>query len=601
MSSFATSRPTESKTQQITIQIALLMPLLAVGLLNITHPLITALATILALGLWAERWFTSGILTKPAFLNGPLTLWIISAFMGIGMAYNPALSLPMLFVMLGSVSIFFAIINTSTSRRNVAEGLVLITSFVALYFVSQYAHFNYKDEVGFFPDLGRITGNFLPNLVFYTPHPNAIATFLESTFLLSLVLTFTNQGPKRWLWAATSFIITYGLLVTNSRGAWTALIVMGITWFLLQWSKRAAGIVLGGVLIVGLGVSLAIISSPHLSGQEFAPIQSTLETMSSRLNLYQNSFYLLRDYPFTGIGLGDTFAMVYSHYQLLIHVPYLYYAHNILLAVSLGQGLLGLIAFLWLLIAFYWFVYKAEQVGVRRQHRYIFRAAWLGVTATFVHGFMDASQFSDDRWTMVMLFALLGLAVATGRTNLGTRLTIPSSRSVRILGIAALAGIVVVLALFWRPIISSWYANMGALYQTKAELSPTLTNSQRQVKLAVARAYFDQAIALNPVQPTAHRRLGTIALRENRFEEAIAHLEVAYQQEPHNQAILKALGFAYLWNGQVETAASLLRQVTMQNYVIDELAYLKGEWQRQKRDALSAQANQMQAILMSSN
>ena len=45
--------------------------------------------------------------------------------------------------------------------------------------------------------------------------------------------------------------------------------------------------------------------------------------------------------------------MVYARYGLLIVVPFLTYAHNLPLAVWLGQGILGLVAITGIVVVFY--------------------------------------------------------------------------------------------------------------------------------------------------------------------------------------------------------------------------------------------------------
>ena len=71
-----------------------------------------------------------------------------------------------------------------------------------------------------------------------------------------------------------------------------------------------------------------------------------------RLDLYRQSLWLIRDYAFTGVGLGGQFALALSRYVLLIQVPYLTYLHNLYLEVWLQQGLIGAAAWVWLLTAF---------------------------------------------------------------------------------------------------------------------------------------------------------------------------------------------------------------------------------------------------------
>ena len=70
---------------------------------------------------------------------------------------------------------------------------------------------------------------------------------------------------------------------------------------------------------------------------------------------------MIRDYPFTGIGL-DTFRLVAQN-----EYPYFNYAfnqtehpHNIFLQAGVDGGVLGLLALLWLIVAFYRTVGKSK-------------------------------------------------------------------------------------------------------------------------------------------------------------------------------------------------------------------------------------------------
>ena len=78
------------------------------------------------------------------------------------------------------------------------------------------------------------------------------------------------------------------------------------------------------------------------------PFRSQISEANGRLTLWRNSLDLALDYPITGLGLAS-YEMPYSSYVLLVHVGYLTHAHNLLLDVWLGQGLLGLLIFGWML------------------------------------------------------------------------------------------------------------------------------------------------------------------------------------------------------------------------------------------------------------
>jgi hypothetical protein len=571
------------------------LPLVWAGILGVLDPLLIGAAVVMALVPWLGR-LVSGRLSRPAVIGGPLFLLILSAWFSMGSSYDPTLSWPMLVTLLASVNLFFAIINAPVQSRRMGGGLVLVAGLVALYFVGQYDHFQYKYEWGWPEQLGRFISAHLPDLVFYTPHPNAVAGFLEGAFLLSLTLAWQAPGKRRQLaWSLVVVLLAGGLFVTGSRGAGLGLIVAAGLWLILA-AHRTQRLVMAGLAAAGsLSLLLLLWLSPFL--WRLPGLASVLETVHGRLVLSRNTLYLLGDYSLTGIGLGDVFAMIYSRYQLLIHVPYMTYSHNLFLAVGLGLGVLGLAALAWLLAAFYRYVGRVEQTGLDRQSTSLFRASWLGVTVIFVHGLVDAPQFSAPGWPMPMLFALLGLTVAIGQ----------SERKVEAKGLAwsyrrglALTGLLLAgLVIWWQPLAGAWYANLGSIYQTRAELTPGLDQAAREAALARAGHYFEQALRWEPRQPTANRRMGTMALNREAFRTAITYLERAYQQEPGNQATLKALGYAYLWTGQLDQSEPLLRQLDDQDELVEELGNWQRWWASQERPDLALRAGKMAQRLSS--
>jgi hypothetical protein len=295
--------------------------LIAVGVLRILDPLPVGIAATLALLPWAVRWFTFGELTRHAFISGALVLLIISAFIGVGVSYDPTLSWPLLLTLLGSVSLFFAIVNATLSPRWIMGGLVLIASLLALYFVGQYGYFYYPNETGRLATLGRLTGSLLPNLVIFTPHPNAVAGFLESVWLLSLILTWRAYEGERVIWGLGAAILSYGLLISGSRGAWLSLLVAIGIWALLLIPRRSLRLAIGGVGLVVAALSLYALFQIASTHSQVPILSSALNTTHSRLILYRNSLYLWSDYPFTGSGLGDTFALIPDLFSLSIAHP----------------------------------------------------------------------------------------------------------------------------------------------------------------------------------------------------------------------------------------------------------------------------------------
>ncbi len=481
---------------------------------------------------------------------------------------------------------------------------MMIGMVMALYFISQYHHFNYPLEDGVIARLWRTIGISAPKLVFSTPHVNSVASFLEGIFILGLVLVWQARGYFKVGWGLVVFIIGCGLLLSESRGAWLGVIIALGVWGMLRLPNIRLRIIAFGLTSVGMILIITFISLLDI----FQPVRVSLQNAAqSRLIVYRNSLYLFLDYAFTGIGPGDTFSLIYSKYQLLIPYVFLTYAHNLFLSVGLAFGILGLVALFWLIVEFYSFVLQAENAGAgnSRQSGVLFRGAWLAATAIFLHGLTDSRQFAGELWTMPVLFMVMGVAVSSGRPVMMQReklaIVTPSNKSYQQwLSAAVIAAVLIVAGFFFRhTLLGMWYANLGAVYQTQADLSPALDETAKGNALAKAVTYFEYALVANPSQPVANRRLGMIALDNRQFDKAIAYLQQAYKVEPGNQATLKALGLAYVWTGQLDAAEILLRQRDDLDAVIGELGVWSWWWSTQDREDLSQYADEMASRLSS--
>ena len=113
-------------------------------------------------------------------------------------------------------------------------------------------------------------------------------------------------------------------------------------------------------------------------------------------------------------------------------------------------------------------------------------------------------------------------------------------------------------------------ANLGTLIQTRAELAvyrwpdwPIQDALRRspEIKLDSALAHYQAALALDPTNVIANRRLGQIELSRGQYESAQRHLEAAYAAAPGQRATRQLLGECYAMAGEVERAAALWRTV----------------------------------------
>jgi O-antigen ligase len=517
--------------------------------------------------LWLFRWLSQGYLTRRTPLDVPILLFLLSAFAGLWPSYDLALSLPLFLMIVGGVALYYLLVNNCTtehSRRILSAGSLLLGLAVSVYFIIQHGY--------------PVTGRIFPEAWTFRFHPNSVATFLEGMVPLALAMAICERRP--WLRVFYGFCaatFASALLMTASQGAWVALALCGIIWLCTRFHR--IGMVFAAIIPISVVVPGAYLVFNNDASLNSIPIVGTtlvsLFARPDRLEVYRNSLYLIQDFLFTGIGLGNVFAMVYSRYALLIQVPFLSYSHNLFLEIWLDQGVLGVLSFLSLIAAFYLFVRRVPSHLSRIEERApsaVFQGCWLGVTATLIHGLFDARQYADS-WTLPVFFVLLGLAVGTGLSIVQTGRNTPSRHTIvgseylprrlraehlAIYFILALTCLSLGFALY-KPLLAVVHANLGSVYQARGELAPNLTDGERQLYLHLAKAHYDKAISHAPGNHTARQRLGRLALDAGRYEEGVVHLKLAYQAAPSSFATWKTLGLAYVWVGRLDEAEPLLR------------------------------------------
>lgn len=501
-----------------------------------------------------QRWAVTGRPSRPTAFDVPWALLLAGAIVSLWASYDASLSLPILLTLAGSAALYYAVANAHKPTA-LAQAALLAGLAVAVYFLTQYEHIPHADKSGLISSLGSVTSGLFPRLGSWQPFPNGVATLLEGLIPLGIALTVTGRslGWRVSSGAATG-IMGLAVLVTASRGAWVALLVAGALW--LASRRRWGVIMLSGAAIIALvvlGGYLALVEGATLAGIPVAgPVLYQLFARPDRLEVYQGSLRLIQDFPLTGIGLGEVFALVYSKYVLLIPHAFLSYSHNLYLTVWLGHGLLGVLGMGWLVVAFGCLVVRERRKGHPTP---LLQAAWTGVVAILVHGLFDARQYVD-LWTMWPLFVLLGLAVSSStiRAPKRTRKAAPS-RQWKWVALTLLAvGCIVV----WRPLAAVTCANLGTVKQAKAELA-ALPDDVKDSHLRAAIANYERTLQLAPNNRTASLRLGNLAVAGGRYEEGVAHLEVAWRAAPEDPTTRKALGLAYTWVSEVDRAAELLK------------------------------------------
>lgn len=421
-------------------------------------------------------------------------------------------------------------------------------------------------------------------------HPNASAggQVILAPFALALVLLALRvRSPWLLLVAVPALLgLAAALLLTGSRGALVGLaagvgLAAYMTWRLHKRRGLGGRLLDVALLLAVLGAGAlwyAVAFNPALDAQlGIAAVQGATGSTASRVQLWQDTLPLLRDYWFTGSGLAGT-DMIYSTYSLLLHVPYLQHAHNLYLQVALEQGVVGAIAMVGLLLATLLRALAAWGAADRTQ-RLLLAAGVASVTAVIVHGLFDAELYVSALAPLIFLAVVSTqkTSVLAGRVQRTKGLLVAGyKRDYRWVGV--LVALVLALLPLARPNPPAVLAaNLGAVAQSRAELgaymlpaegtaAPFMQEAVRRNQsalLAPAVALLEGALAQDPKNSTAHRRLALIALAQDDQAAARDHLRAVNEVQPADRLPRQLLGELAALNNRPGEAVRWWRTVDL--------------------------------------
>lgn len=612
-----TSAATAARSVRIQASSAVLLDLASLGLVAFGNALMAArlnlapLAVILIAAAFFLRLAQYRLKLLALPLQLPWLLFLVSAWIGVTVSYDPTLSLGKFYLILGGIALYYVLATTQTmlAKQVVSWGVMLLGVGVGLYFLTQTDFTQEPIKLGSLNQLGLLIHRFSPQFGLHTPHPNLIAGIILLALPYALGLAYDSLRHKRLpvlvLSGAVALFLTFSLVMTTSRGALLALVLLGIVCAYLYAAVRVSrriGVSSGLGVVTALNVLLVVLLLGLMLGG--ARIGSALAGLAGTVSgvprplLYQQVSQLAQDYVFTGAGL-DTFSPNFSTYELLINVPFLVHGHNLYLQIWYEQGILGIVAFVWLLLAYYiW--------ALRRRSRMngLAIASIAATSLMLIHGWVDVLFYFSR--VISLMFIPLGLTVCAlepfvpPATDNHTASQQVNPRRSRIAGAIAGAILVLLLVLFIvvrrEQLTALWIANWGALRQAQLELpqinfpTPTPGQVRRSTDLSGAEALYRQALEHDSQNRVANSRLGLIALDRYEFDHAVSYLEAAFRADKNNRAAIKSLGLAYLWMGKPDRAQPLLAQIPEAS---SDLGYAAQNWIKLDRKDLAARAQEM--------
>jgi len=257
--------------------------------------------------------------------------------------------------------------------------------------------------------------NWLPRLVSDTVHPNVMAGAL--VILIPLLLGWLlfawgdrARGERMGLLLAVGFMLLV-LLLTKSRGAWIGLAAALVVLVWLRWHWSA--------LVLGLAAAWTVWAA-SLGWSTLLEVLTAYEALSGleiRLEIWSRGLYMIRDFPFTGVGMGSYGPLADRLYPFFLQPPgSIPHAHNLFMQVAVDLGIPGLVAWLVVFTGAATCAWRVWRTGQRQGNPWMW-ALGAGLIASqvalLVHGLTDATTWGLRPAPLV--WALWGLACAAAQ------------------------------------------------------------------------------------------------------------------------------------------------------------------------------------------
>jgi O-antigen ligase/polysaccharide polymerase Wzy-like membrane protein/tetratricopeptide repeat protein len=577
-------------------------------------PTQSAWALLVALLPWSFRLTLGQLDYRPTRFDFPLVIFLLTALGGVWAAYDRRPAWTKFWLIVLAVLLYYAIANQPKANLWQVAGLLSgLGGVITVYFLLTHNWQSQPADLEFINRIGRRWMSIRPTLSWPALHPNAVGGMLAMLVGFSIVLAWwagrERNGAALIYAGALGGLMSIGLLLTSSRAAWLAwwvAVSLALVWHFGRVMMGRLGLsrpwVISLIVLVGGGILLGLlVASPNSLLQLVDQLPGAASSVS-RLELFQNTFALAGDFPFTGGGLGS-FPGLYSRYMIVIPVFLFGYSHNLFLDVWLEQGVLGGLAFVFILLGGIGIAFGPDRAAAADSGLSGLQGATLvGLCVLSLHGLMDDALYSSPG--VLLLFILTGMAVTLARPErliFGRHGQVTQSRSLWSKWPWLVTGITVVLLVIvqGKAWLAAAYANWGAVQMARVELSDWSTGEWEAdppgPKLVPSENLFQEALLLDPGNRTAHHRLGLIAAQAADYETAIEQLRQAYKADPSHRGIRKVLGYAYVWVGQLTEALPLL--VNLPEAAKEMNVYAQW-WQDRGQTERSSWATQMAAKLV---
>ena len=585
------------------------------GVVWTINPKLSPWSVLIALLPWAFRTIAGKSTFQRTLFDWPIAVFLLTVWIGYWASYDKAAAWNKAWLIVLAVLLYYAL--SAQPRQNliwVSISFFLVAISVSVFFFLTHDFSQTPGRLALWwletrPQYGwrAIYHSYISGVLVITMLVASYGIWQIRTFLLS-----RHSVLLSLLFLSGLGIVIGAFLLTSSRGIWLALAAalgIWILWKVITSSRFSAIRMLKSIFPFIILIYLAMmIFFVYIGpgGPDYSSEQNVYGS-NTRSELFLRGVFVLEDVPILGGGL-NSFPGLYSQYMLGIPIFYFSNSYNLFLDVAIEQGMVGGLI---LILLYFGSVWCLSKTIVTTQSAEIRSFSWLSLftlVVVIIHG-MLYDYLYNGMGVILLLFpvgvSMIGILNASGEN--GRPVRFPASgleqNNAKVISVSVFAVSTVLITLLvtnFNRVRAIWYANLGVIEMAQVELAGFPTDKWAESAilpdLETAEVSFRSAFNFDPANRTANHRLGLIAMLRRDFDSAVEYLEFAHHQTPEHRGIIKALGYCYVWLGDIDRAQMFLSEIPEAAH---ELGVYDWWWSDRGRDDLSANAALMGSRLES--
>jgi putative inorganic carbon (HCO3(-)) transporter len=385
-------------------------------------------AVILAACFWFIRWIIHGKPSKRTPADAGICMLVLMIPVTFWATSFPEITKIQVFRLLTGVFLFYSIVNWTEDQTQLKWVLWSVIGVGIALSIGAFLGVDWSvDKFPIIPS--RIYEQF-SSVVKDTANPNVLAGSLVIVFPFAPSAMMIDWRGLSWGervgMILTSIMGMSVLVLTQSRSAVMAVGVIIILILVFRWKWGWLAV---SVILIFSMVFIAFLDERTQNGISMTAL-GTLN-INQRIEIWSRAIFMIRDFPFTGIGMGSFKEVVSLFYPFLIYEEAgIAHAHNLFLQIAVDLGIPGLVAWLSILVVVIGVSWQIYRGGIKTDEK-MFQGIGMGLlcslAALVTHGMTDAVT-----WGMVrpapIVWALFGFAVATRSVQMSSakKVSVPS-------------------------------------------------------------------------------------------------------------------------------------------------------------------------------